>query len=197
MIRICSELYTRKCFGTQNNSSIPEWGLCVITHWHEVTGCLNLSTVEEISQQVGTKGDFFCFNDHLTINAFTVSTTKGHHVAFKDCKNLVHIQTPFISKLFIYLLNFFVIWFHWRKHYQTGFYFILDWTVQRRGLISLFVLSVLGFSRGSRSSRPCFTLSPGSPCWEGTVTQHCARPGAGTHIHTVTHSHTQLSISYI
>lgn len=103
-------------------------------------------------------------------------------------KNLVHIQ--FISKLFCPLFSF---CFHWRKHYQTCFYFILDRTVQRRGLISLFVLSVLGFSHGSLSSRPCFTLSPGSPCWEGIVTQHCARPGAGTqtYTHSLANTHTK------
>lgn len=75
-----------------------------------------------------------------------------------------------------------------KEHYQTHFCFVLDWTVQRGSLISLFVLSVLGFSRGSLSSWPCFTLSPDSPPrWEGTVTQDCARLGVGTHTHKHTH----------
>lgn len=82
-----------------------------------------------------------------------------------------------------------------KEHYQTHFCFVLDWTVQRGSLISLFVLSVLGFSRGSLSSWPCFTLSPDSPPLRGDC-----HPGLcqawGWHTHIRTHTKSSLRLLY-
>lgn len=83
-----------------------------------------------------------------------------------------------------------------KEHYQTHFCFVLDWTVQRGSLISLFVLSVLGFSRGSLSSWPCFTLSPDSPPAERGLSPRTVPGLELAHTHISTHTKSSLRLLY-
>lgn len=65
----------------------------------------------------------------MTINHWKYLLYQPQDILLQPNKNLVHIQKPFVSELF--LSPVFML-FAVTEHYQTGFYFILDWTVTKR-----------------------------------------------------------------
>lgn len=109
-------------------------------------------------------------------------------------KNLIHAQSPFILKLSCPLFSFCCQWRNIIKHISISF-----WTGPCKEVVwSLYLCCLFLASVVARSPHDHVSLCrPTPPRWEGTVTQHCARPGVGTHVHTDAHTQNLLSISCI
>lgn len=98
----------------------------------------------------------------------------------------MHSQTFFTLKVSCLFLPI-------KEQLQTRFYFVWCRSAQRGGLISLFVLSVLGFGCGSLSSRSCFHFVARLPSpLRGDC--HLALCQAGAHTPTRTHTSRPRSV---
>lgn len=95
---------------------------------HQSVAKFNLLKSVWLFENVHHESDFMAGKKQSEINIYGINHRRTSR-CLQSPNNLVHIQTLFISELsFI----FFFILFSAAEHYQTGFYFILDWTVTKR-----------------------------------------------------------------
>lgn len=141
--------------------------------------CLSMWTLQQ--QQVGDLSPLIIINKYI-LGMYCISSRRTCCCIQSQQGNLVHIQTPLVSELFS-------PWFLFWLHYQTGFYFVLDWTKVVWSLYSgcLFLASVVARSAHNHVS----LCRPTLPAERGLSPSTVPGPElAHTHLmHTHTHTH--------
>lgn len=165
----------------------------VITCWRKVTGSLNRSAVEEISQQARAKGDFSAL---MTINYKRIYCI--HHKRTPCCLQRQQELGPHSNSL--NFKTFLILCFHRRNIIKQVF--ISFWTGPYKDVVwSLYLCCLFLASVVARAPHDHVSLCrPALPAERGLSPSTVPDPGlAHTHTHTLSHSHihTTLYLLYL